>query len=239
MIGALIRRNFGRRRTPTLSDAAIDSTVFSLTTSVPRPTELRTDERILALLPVAKLIADDWQDLCRIRNMSAGGLMAETTRLHDAGVPVTVEINSNQQIAGSIVWTRESIVGIKFDQNVDLREILANRRPRIGYRPRPTRLDISCNATVRIGGLYYKVEVRDVSLGGIKILLEDDECVGKDVVITVESLRPVKGVIRWYEEGTAGIVFDAPLSFEELAEWLSKRIEVASLRAATQPISRH
>ena len=84
-----------------------------------------------------------------------------------------------------------------------------------------------------------RVEVRDVSLGGIKIFLDDEECVGKDVVITVESLRPVKGVIRWFEEGTAGIVFDAPLSFEELAEWLSKRIEVASLRAATQPVSRH
>lgn len=237
MIGALIRRSFSRRSAG-FGEEAIDSTLFSLTTDVPRPTEKRADERILALLPVAKLVADEWQDLCRIRNISAGGLMAETTRRHDAGVPVIVELNSNQHIAGSIVWTRESTLGVKFDQNVDLREILANRRPRIGYRPRPARLDISCQATVRIGGLYYKVEVRDISLGGIKVFLDVDDCLGKDVVVTVESLRPIKGSIRWHEDGMAGIVFDQPVSFEELAEWLSKRIEVASLKASTQPVAR-
>lgn len=237
MIGALIRRSFSRRSAG-FGEEAIDSTLFSLTTDVPRPTEKRADERILALLPVAKLVADEWQDLCRIRNISAGGLMAETTRRHDAGVSVIVELNSNQHIAGSIVWTRESTLGVKFDQNVDLREILANRRPRIGYRPRPARLDISCQATVRIGGLYYKVEVRDISLGGIKVYLDVDDCLGKDVVVTVESLRPIKGSIRWHEDGMAGIVFDQPVSFEELAEWLSKRIEVASLKASTQPVAR-
>jgi hypothetical protein len=236
MFGALIRRNLGRQRGG--NEIALNSTLFSLTTDVPRPTEVRADDRLLALLPVGKLVADDWQDLCRIRNISAGGLMAETTRRHDSGVPVTVEINSNQQVGGTLVWTRDTTVGVKFDQNVDLREILANRRPRIGFRPRPARLDINCTATVRIGGLYYKVEVRDISLGGIKVYLQDRECLGKDVVVTVESLRPVKGVIRWHEDGMAGIVFDKPVTFEELAEWLSKRIEVASLRASSQPLAR-
>jgi hypothetical protein len=237
MFGALIRRNLGSRSQGG-NEAALDSTIFSLTTDVPRPTDTRTDDRLLALLPVGKLIADDWQDLCRIRNISAGGLMAQTARTHEAGVPLIVELNSNQQMPGTLVWTRGTTVGIKFDQNVDLREILANRRPRIGFRPRPTRLDINCGATVRMGGLYYKVEVRDISLGGLKIYLPDRECLGKDVVITVDSLRPVKGAIRWHEDGMAGIVFDRPLTFDELAEWLSKRIEVASLRASTAPISR-
>jgi hypothetical protein len=235
MFGALIRRSSGRSRG---GGIGFDSTIFSLTTDVPRPTDVRADDRLLSLLPVGKLVADDWQDLCRIRNISAGGLMAETTRRHDAGVPVTVELNSNQHVGGTLVWTRDTTVGVKFDQNVDLREILANRRPRIGFRPRPARLDINCTATVRIGGLYYKVEVRDISLGGIKIHLQDRECLGKDVVVTVESLRPIKGVIRWHEDGLAGVVFDKPVTFEELAEWLSKRIEVASLRASSQPLAR-
>ena len=237
MFGALIRRNLSRRPAA-MGEGSLESTIFSLTTDVPRPTDTRADERLLAMLPVGKLIADDWQDLCRIRNISAGGLMAETTRTHEAGTSVIFELNSNQLMPGALVWTRGTTVGIKFDQNVDLREILANRRPRIGFRPRPARLDIDCTATVRVGGLYYKVEVRDISLGGIKIRLDDRESLGKDVVVTVESLRPVKGVVRWHEEGMAGIVFDKPLSFEELSEWLSKRIEVASLRAASQPVAR-
>jgi len=237
MFATLIRRKigFGAARA---SEAALDTTLFSLTTDVPRPTESRADERLLALLPVAKVIADSWQDLCRIRNISAGGLLAETTCRHEAGEAVLVELDSGQKIGGTIVWTRGTSHGIKFDSSVDLREILANRRPRIGFRPRPARLDIRCGATVRINGLYHSVEVRDISLGGIKIYLQERGCVGKEVVVTVESLRPIKGTIRWYRDGCAGIVFHRPLRFEELAEWLGKRIEVASLRASTQPLAR-
>jgi hypothetical protein len=235
MFGDLIRRKLGGGRSEA-NEIALDAAVFSLTTDVPRPTDSRADERLLALLPVARLVADEWQDLCRIRNISAGGMMAETTARHDAGVPVIVELNSNQRISASVVWTRDCTLGIKFDQNVDLREVLANRRPRIGFRPRPARLDIRCGATVLISGLYHKTEVRDISLGGIKVILGDKECVGKDVVVTIESLRPVKGAIRWYRDGLAGIVFHRPLTFDELAEWLGKRIEVASLRASTQPL---
>lgn len=237
MFGQLIRRKTSHA--PALvPEVALESMIFSLTTDVPRPTDTRADERLLAILPVAKVLADEWQDLCRIRNISAGGLMAETTSYHEAGVPLLVELNSNQRIRGNLVWTRDTIIGIKFDQNIDIREILANRRPRIGFRPRPARLDIQCSATIKIEGLYHQVEVQDISLGGIKVRLRDRECVGKDVLVTVESLRPIKGTIRWYREGMAGIVFQQALTFEEVAEWLGKRIEVASLKASTQPITR-
>jgi hypothetical protein len=237
MFGTLIRRKSSVGQ-PATSEAALDSMLFSLTTDVPRPTENRPDERILPLLPVAKLVSDEWKDLCRIRNISAGGLMAETTRRHTSGDTVIVELANGQKIGGTLVWTRDTAVGVKFDQSIDLREILANRRPRIGFRPRPARLEITCGATIQIKGLYYKVEVKDISLGGIKIHLHERECVGKDVLVTVESLRPIKGSVRWQRDGMTGIVFDQPLTFEELAEWLGKRIEVASLRASTHPIGR-
>jgi hypothetical protein len=74
------------------------------------------------------------------------------------------------------------------------------------------------------------VEVQDISLGGMKLALNDWQCTGKDVIVTIESLRPVRGKVRWYRGGHAGIVFDKPLTFEELAEWMGKRLEVASLR---------
>jgi hypothetical protein len=38
--------------------------------------------------------------------------------------------------------------------------------------------------------------------------------------------------VRWYSERRAGIVFDKELGFEELAEWVGKRLELASLKAA-------
>ena len=50
--------------------------------------------------------------------------------------------------------------------------------------------------------------------------------------MVVESLRPIKGEVRWYSERKAGIVFDGALDFDELAEWIGKRLELASLKAA-------
>ncbi len=229
MLEALIRRKIGLTKL-TADEFAEESTVFTLSTEVPRPAERRTDERIQTILPVAKLITEDANHFCRIKNMSAGGLMAEVNASLAVGTKVSVELNSAQSIPGAVVWNREGAVGIKFDQNIDLRELLANRRPRNGFRPRPPRLEVTCGATVQIGKFYHKVEVRDISLGGIKVALHDWNCAGKDVTVTIESLRPVKGRVRWYRGGYAGIVFNKPLAFEELAEWVGKRLEVASLR---------
>src|SRR5262245_18462629 len=68
MLSQMIRRMGGVQAQS--GELAIDSMVFSLTTQVPRPTENRIDERLATVLPVARLIADGWQDFCRIRNMS-------------------------------------------------------------------------------------------------------------------------------------------------------------------------
>jgi hypothetical protein len=235
MFGGLIRRTKGCSE----DEFANESTLFSLTTEVPRPTDRRTDDRLLSLLPLAKLVTDGGQDLCRIKNISAGGLHAEATREIPSGTRLHVELAFEQRIPGTVVWTRGASLGIKFDQDVDLRELLANRKPRAGYRPRPPRLEINCGATVRIGKLYHKTQVRDISLGGLKVALHDWDCVGKAATVAVESLRPIEGRVRWYKNGMAGILFDKPLRFEELAEWMGKRLEVASLRTGAWDRSRH
>ena len=60
----------------------------------------------------------------------------------------------------------------------------------------------------------------------------EEYCVGKKVIVVVESLRPVKGEVRWFADRRAGIVFDKPLRFDELTEWVGKRLELASLKAS-------
>jgi hypothetical protein len=231
MFGALIRHVSRGRKRPS-DEAAFDTTTFSLSNEVPRPDERRLEQRLLSMLPIARLVTGAGQDICRVRNISAAGMMAETTCSHAVGTPVRIEFNSHQQVPGEVVWTRETSCGIKFDQDVDLREMLANRPARrTGQAPRPPRLAVTCNVELSIDGILYRTQVRDISLGGLKVAISDWNCVGKDVTVTLESLRPVKGTIRWYKDGCAGIVLKRPLSFEELAEWLGKRVEIASMKA--------
>lgn len=229
MFGSLIRRK--ETRLPNPEDGSFDSTTFSLSTAVPRPSERRTEERVAPMLRVAKLDGPSGVQLIRVRNVSAGGLMAEIGQPVSVGDIVTVELSS-QKIPGSVVWIRDGTVGVKFDQNIDLGELLAGRKPRHGFRARPPRLDVSCKASLRVDKTYYTVDVHDISLGGMKVEPIEEYCVGKKVVVVVESLRPIKGEVRWYSDRRAGIVFDKPLEFDELTEWVGKRLELASLKAS-------
>lgn len=233
MFHSLIRRKPG----PIIegsNEVEFDSTTVSLSTAVPRPSERRTDERVSAMLRVAKMTAANGaQQLIKVKNLSAGGLMGILPNLPDIGERVDVELSS-EKIPASVVWTRENLVGLKFDQNLDLGELLAGRKPRHGFRPRPPRLQIACKASVRVGKLYYSVDVHDISLDGMKVEPIEEYCVGKKVIVVVESLRPTKGEVRWYSDRKAGIVFEKPLAFDELAEWIGKRLELASLKASYQ-----
>jgi hypothetical protein len=229
MFHSLIRRRASR---PAERDAAaFESTTVSLSLAVPRPPERRSEERVPPTLRVAKMSSVIGDQLIRIRNMSAGGLMADCSRCPPVGEAVKVDLSA-QSVGGTVVWIRDGLIGIKFDQNMDLGELLAGRKPRHGFRPRPPRLEVGCNASVKLGKLYYKVEVHDVSLGGMKVGPIDEYCIGEKVTVVIESLRPIKGEVRWYSERRAGIVFDQELSFEELAEWVGKRLELASLKAS-------
>ncbi|WP_294120387.1 PilZ domain-containing protein [Sphingomonas sp.] len=233
MFGSLIRRKQTQRPLGE-DDAAFESTTFSLSTTVPRPSERRTDERLIAMLRVAKLTdGAEREQLIRVRNVSAGGLMAEVGHMVTVGEAVSIELSS-QKIMSTVVWIRDGTAGFKFDQNIDLGELLAGRKPRHGFRPRPPRLEVNCKANVKLENSYYTVDVHDISLGGMKVEPIEEYCLGKKVVVVVESLRPVRGEIRWFSDRKAGIVFDQPLKFEELAEWIGKRLEMATLKASVR-----
>jgi hypothetical protein len=231
MFSDLIRRRFSGQPFSS-SDAAFESTTVSLSTAVPRPAERRTDDRVAAMLRVGKLCAADGSEqLIKVKNLSAGGVMALLSRPPSVGEQVHIELSS-ERIPATVVWIREDMAGLKFDQNVDLGELLAGRKQRHGFRARPPRLQIPCKASVRVGKTYYTVDVHDISLGGIKVEPIAEYCVGKKVLVVVESLRPTKGEVRWYSDRRAGIVFDEPLDFDELSEWVGKRLELASLKAS-------
>ncbi|MEQ7872978.1 PilZ domain-containing protein [Sphingomonas sp. ASV193] len=228
MFSALIRRRNDRAL---VNDAeAFDSTTFTLSTAVPRPSERREAERVMPLLRVAKATEESGREqLVRVRNVSAGGLMAEVGHPMSVGTRVSLELSS-QRIPATVVWVREGTAGFKFDQDLDLGELLAGRKPRHGFRARPPRLDVDCKASLRIGKTYYTVDVHDISLGGLKVEPIEEYCLGKQVVVVVESLRPIRGEVRWFSDRKAGIVFDKPLQFDELAEWVGKRLEMAALK---------
>ena len=61
--------------------------------------------------------ASGTEQLIKVKNQSAGGVMAIVTRMPEVGEQVSIELSS-QRIPSSVVWTRDDTIGLKFDQNV-------------------------------------------------------------------------------------------------------------------------
>ena len=204
-------------------DQQIEETSFSFSQAIPQPPERRRQERHIRILRVGVLFVDGRRELCLIRNISAGGLMAHVYSPVQPDQRVTVELKSNQQIGGRIVWVRDGNAGIAFDAPVDVAELLANpTRLENGWRPRLPRVEVDRMATLRAGADSRRVRVRDVSQGGIKVEAERPPDPGTEVVVTFERLGSLAGTVRWADAGACGIAFNQLIPFDELIVWLKR-----------------
>lgn len=80
-----------------------------------------------SLLLVANFRVEGGEDeQVRVRNLSAGGLMAEYAVGLERGCPVEVEVRGVGWVRGTIAWSTDGRVGIAFDHEIDP---LAARKP--------------------------------------------------------------------------------------------------------------
>lgn len=206
------------------SDDSVEETTFSFSEEAPKPPERRREPRHLTILRVGSLIIDGQRELCLIRNISAGGVMAHAYSPLAEGQRVEVEFKSDQRIPGSVYWAREANIGIGFDEPIDVEEMLANHSRSGGdWRPRMPRIEVDRLAMLRVGARTYGVSTCDISQGGVKLMIDQPLQAGAAVVLSLDDFRPVPGVVRWYHEGMAGIAFNEVIPFRELMEWLRGR----------------
>jgi hypothetical protein len=204
-----------------LSNECHEETIFSFSREAPQPPDRRRATRHLTILRVGALIGPHGRELCLIRNISAGGLMAHVYSPHALGSAVAIELKSNQPVSGTVVWADESNVGIEFDSPIDVEDMLSSQSAiDCGWRPRLPRVEVDRLATLRCGARLHGVNTRDISQGGVKVECDQPLEVGREVVLTMEKFRPLAGVVRWCHDGLAGIAFNHLIPFHELMEWL-------------------
>jgi hypothetical protein len=207
-----------------LEDRVVE-TGFSFSTDVPQPPDRRSTERHIKILRVGTIVVDGRRELCLIRNISAGGVMAHVYSQLTPGQCVSIELKTSQPVAGRVVWTRGGNAGIQFDTSVDVAELLAAPQGvDNGWRPRTPRVEIDRMATLRVGARTCWVHARDISQSGVKIEAEADDApaAGEEVVVTLEGFRPLAGVVRWSADGACGISFNGLIPFGDLIDWLKQ-----------------
>lgn len=178
--------------------------------------------RKMALLKVAKVICDDMEHFCLIRSISPEELLAEVQFPVESGRRVRILISEDLELAGTVSWARDSRIAVRYPRQRDIPGLLSRiNKPDGGYRPRMPRLEVNAWARLRVGARVFSARVINISQGGARLRVQGlSTC--SDAVLTLESFRPLEGVVRWCDGNEAGIALNERLGLAELGKWLSE-----------------
>ena len=197
----------------------VETTLYSLSEAPPRaPEERRQGDRLMTLYRVGSLRIGESRELCLIKNICAGGMMVRAYCAIPEGARVTIELKCGQPITGVVSWARDVHVGISFDDPIDVIDILTTSVE--GPRPRMPRVQIDCFITLREGASTHRVQLSDISQGGLKVRCEASFGLDSNIVVTLAGMAPQAGVVRWVEGDHIGITFNRMLALPTLVEWL-------------------
>jgi len=209
---------------PDVALQSIETTLYSLSGSVPHPIERRDGERQMTLYRVGSLFIDNRRELCLIKNISCGGMMVRAYSEMAEGTPVLVELKSGEPIAGWISWFDNPNAGITFDAPVDIVALLSASSQE-GARPRMPRIEISGPVSVRDGASVHQMRVCDISQGGMKVATDILITPDTDVVVSLPGLDPQAAVVRWSGSGHMGLTFNRMLTLSLLVDWIQQQRE--------------
>lgn len=213
-----------------MHEKPVETTLYSLDGSTPRPDGRKAGERHLSLLRVGTLIMGDRRELCLIRNISAGGMMIRAYSKIEPGKRVTIELKQGEPVNATVQWVRDENVGVEFDRPIDVISLISTSLEELP--PRMPRVEVSCTAWVREGAIVHRTKAADVSQGGVKIVTEKDLPIGAEVIVTLTGLSPAPATVRWKDEDCYGLSFHRPLPLPGLVGWLQEQQQRGRARAA-------
>ncbi|RVQ68959.1 hypothetical protein EKN06_01715 [Croceicoccus ponticola] len=185
-----------------------------------RLTELRNDERQRTVYRPALIETEGFAGFCMVRNLSKQGMKADAYAEFAIGQRVVVELSQVTRVDGEIIWSDGSDVGVRFDNEVDVVAALTGSEgiPGNTARGRPPRLSINCAASIVTAQGEFSTQVSDVSQRGLKLTVSGVRG-GDELTIRLPHHSVKKAIVRWTQDGTAGLNFVAPMKYSELAEW--------------------
>ncbi|BCA58933.1 PilZ domain-containing protein [Sphingomonas sp. HMP6] len=180
------------------------------------------EARLTTILLIARLSTESRDDLCRVRNLSSGGMRIETLSPVSMGARASVELKNGATVEGVVVWSKHPEIGLRFDQPVDISELLKPPvRNAAAHLPRSLRLATRCPVIVRRDGHLMSGVLKDISLGGARISLSGTARAGDQVMLGIPGLDSRRATVRWAKSGLVGLAFSEVIAFEELSRWLS------------------
>lgn len=203
--------------------------------SLPQKAHQPRGERALTLLLTGKLTlgapqsGDSWagEALCRVRNISAGGLMAEVRVPVPVGAALAVQLHGAAPMHGQVRWSDQQRFGLQFDEAVDVSAMLQQARASTRddmLIPLP-QFAVDCPAELHVYGRIFRIHILRLAQGGAILQSDIAPKMGQIVKLSVEDgLLEAEGVLVQQGGGIASMNFTQALAFHDLAQYLGQRL---------------
>lgn len=190
--------------------------------------ERRSEQRETMILRVGILADAERTAFCLVKNISPTGAQIKAYGPVSEGRDVTLRVGDEEPVAGRIAWVNDSVAGIHFDRAQDPAALLrATQKLAPNGRRSSPRVNAAGWVLLRTGGRTYAGELRDISTTGAKVRTLKTVPLGPSIMVTIPDLPTMKTYVRWKDENELGLIFEAPLPIQLIAEWLGDRINIS------------
>jgi hypothetical protein len=184
---------------------------------VPAEAERRASPRYRTIFRVAQVTRAHDVGLWRIRNISDEGMMLLTSVPVQVGEKLSLALSDQVNIAATALWWDGERCGVVFDEPIDcaaLLESLSDEQK--APRHRPLRLPVSTRALAYCDRGLHTVHLFDISQHGAGVTHDGCFKPGMATKLHFETGDEYRGVVRWNQEGRAGIFLVEPIPCEKL-----------------------
>ena len=189
----------------------------------PTPEFRERAPRVMTVLTTGKLILEDREALCRLRNLSATGMMVETSVALEVDQELRVGLRSGEELAARVAWTRDGAAGLALLAPIDVEAALAVQPPvnRISRQlaARAPRLAMEFPIEVDARGQSYLGVLLNISQSGAKLRLPYRPLRDERLLLCIRGLPLKSETVRWVREAEIGLGFYEALPFAMLAKW--------------------
>lgn len=181
--------------------------------------EMRAEPRVSLLIRAAKLISDDQEVLCIVRNISASGIKVRTYAPLRQGQNFVLETETGEHYEVELVWAKQDQAGLQFRNAVDVEHFVSQSdKP---FAKRPIRLSAMLDAEIRTQSGEIGGRLINISQSGAQIECAEHLAINQRVRLAIAGMPLIAARVRWRQEPNYGLTFENAFRLDELGQLLA------------------
>lgn len=184
------------------------------------PADARGAERFTLLVRAAKLVADDREYLCVLRDVSATGVKLRLFHAVPEADTYRLELGNGERHGMQVMWRGGDHAGFRFDTPIDVPGLIDDRSN--AFPKRQMRINLERPALLNSGALTFNATLHNISQSGACIECDQRLLLRQLVQVEIKGLPALYARVCWRRQPLYGLVFEQGFTLEELARHVAR-----------------